>query len=101
MVFVDFAKKAENQRPDFYVLTYKEWLQLLKNKQKNYHKKHPDRRVDIRSGCLYFHDEVNKSGKHYVGCGVSPTDLTNHLEKWEKIQVIVKGTFKQFSPTDG
>lgn len=29
LVFVDFEKKKENERPDFYILTVKDWKELL------------------------------------------------------------------------
>ncbi len=94
LVFVDFAGKGETQRPDFYVLTYKDWLKLLKNKKKNCLKKSPNRKIEINNGCLYFLDQVNKSGKPYAGCGVRPTDLEKHHEKWEKIKLLIKERFE-------
>ena len=100
LVFVDFAGKADTQRPDYYILSFQEWLQLMEYKRDLYLRKHPDRRAEIRDGCLHLLDEVSPSGKHYIGCGVSPVDLTGHMEKWDKIQELVKETFEQDIPVD-
>jgi hypothetical protein len=97
---VYFAGKEETQRPDFYVLTYNDWVQLIGNKMEYYLKKHPDRRIEIRDGCLYYLDAINKSGKPYAGCDVSPNDLAAHYEKWKKITESIKGGFEQITPQD-
>ena len=85
LVFVDFARKRDEERPDFYILTAPEWLAYVRAEVDRYRAKHPDRRADIADGVVVLLDEVNKYGKPYQGCGVRPEQIQSHREAWNKI----------------
>jgi hypothetical protein len=86
LVFVDFAGKVENERPDFYVLSSDDWHRSVMAAAERYKAKHPERRVRVTDdNVLILPDEVNAQGKEYVGCGVRPEDIQPHREAWDKI----------------
>jgi len=96
LVFVDFEGKAENERPDFYVLSSNDWRRVVEVASERYKAKHPDRRVRLTDdNVLVLPDEVNAQGKEYVGCGVRPEDIQPHKEKWEKIAQALRGSDPQ------
>ena len=64
LVFVDFANRPDDQRPDFYVLTADEWRDLVIQEKERY-------------------DEVGCSA--YKGMGVRPEKIKAHQEAWQKI----------------
>jgi hypothetical protein len=87
IIFVDYSGKLDTARPDFYVLAYKDWIKLVKVKEKEYRMKHTNRRTEIKNGCLYLLDELNKNtGKPYAGCTLKPKDMTTYKEKCNKIK---------------
>lgn len=85
LVFVDFAGTSVDERPSFYILSLADWIALMRRAMRDYRKKHPDRRIELKDGCLIFLDEVSKHGQPYHGCGVKPSEILDHLEKWDKI----------------
>ncbi len=85
LVFVNYQKKEPTERPDFFVLSYNEWLKLINNTKAIYEQKHPDRRVEIEKGVLIFWDEKNKYGKEYRGHAVSLKEVEQYRDKWDKI----------------
>jgi len=91
LVFVDFAGKADTARPDFYVLTCKEWRDLAMANMAEYKAKHPDRRAEITDdNVVVLPDEVNRYGKPYKGMGVRLEHVQQHLDAWPKITNVVK-----------
>lgn len=75
IVFVDFAEKASLQRPDFYILTFKDWKALVRKK----FREQPTGSVELNADfALVWND-----GK-YVGMGIHPTHIKKHFEAWEK-----------------
>ena len=48
LVFVDFAGKIDTMRPDFYVLTLRDWGAIVEAVKREYKAKHPARRFEIR-----------------------------------------------------
>jgi len=74
LVFVDFFCKAETVRPDFYILTAKEWRKIaLKRARQN-----PTLSVG-RDNVPRWEDESS-----WVGIQIKADELQEHLEKWEK-----------------
>ena len=74
LVFVDFLNKESIERPDFYVLTAKEWRKItLKRAQKN-----PSLSIGK--------DNVPRweDGSSWVGIQIKVDDIKEHKEKWEK-----------------
>ena len=69
LVFVDFAGKQLNERPDYYVLTPAEWLKLIKNRIREF----SGSRGHIEISNEYvpiWHDQV-KNGRPYRGMGAA------------------------------
>jgi hypothetical protein len=79
LVFVDFEKKKENERPDFYILTVKDWKKLLKKELIQTGK--------VARGEVTI-DEKNvpiwEDGYHQ-GWKITPEMIKEHQEKWDKI----------------
>jgi hypothetical protein len=91
LVFVDFAERDATERPDFYVLTAGDWRRLLRRKARRARAR--GKRVVLGKGnLLAWPDQATKSGKPYVGVSVTPRDITEHREAWDKIVGMVKGT---------
>lgn len=91
LVLVDYANCDETERPDFYVLTSEDWLDVIKKEVQKYSEKHPERRIEINSENVpVFLDEVNKYGKPYEGMGIKAEIIQDHKEAWFKISKEVK-----------
>ena len=84
LILVDFASKQENQRPDFYILTSEDWLNLLNEECEE----------RIAKGEVVLDDEnvplwvnqVNKYGQPYSGLGISVRQVVAQKERWDKIR---------------
>lgn len=86
LVLVDFAGKAETDRPDFYILTADDWLSFVKKEIE----KRPDKRIKLDSdNCPIWTTQV-KGGKPYRGMGVEVKDVSSHKEAWGKIMDALK-----------
>jgi hypothetical protein len=85
LVLVDYANKTLNQRPDFYILTPNDWGNFVKSWLSD----------DISEGKCYL-DKDNcpifpskmKQKKPYEGVNVPPTQITQHKERWDKIEAL-------------
>ena len=76
LVFVDFKGKTAQERPDFYVLSSKDW--------ENYIQQYvlPEGSVTIdKNNCPTWSDG-------FVGAGVKPSQINQHKEKWEKLLLV-------------
>ena len=90
LVFVDYAGKQQEERPDFYILTAQEWFAVVKAERKRYLAKYPKRRAEVtKEGVLRLLDEVNARGQTYQGMGVKPEYIQDHRETWGKIADVV------------
>ena len=86
LVFVDYANCSESERPDFYILTSKDWLVLVKERISVIQEKKPDKRIVIdKENVPVFVDEINKYGKPYRGISISSNMVQEHKEDWNKI----------------
>jgi hypothetical protein len=92
IVFVDFQNLKDYERPIFYILTQKDWSELVKIKEAEYNAKYPARRTFVENNVLILLDEVNKHGKPYRGCGIKPKDVERFKEDWNKILQAFFGT---------
>lgn len=63
IVFVDFYKKAPSERPDFYILTFRDWKALIRKR----YNECPPGSVELTPEFTMVWNE----GK-YVGVGVRP-----------------------------
>jgi hypothetical protein len=86
IVFVDFERKTETDRPDFYILSLSDWNYLLQDALQSYLNKYPTRHARIdEHNILVLDDEVNKYGKPYRGMGIRPKQIQQHQDAWFKI----------------
>lgn len=86
LVFVDFAGKSEFERPDFYVLTVEDWVNLVKAEIAGITIKRPEKRIEIDKYNVPVNStEVNVHGQPYRGMGVRPGQIQQHKEQWGKI----------------
>lgn len=85
LVFVDYQGKDEEEPPDFYILSVADWVAHVKQCEKVYRGKHPDRRTTIDEyNCLVLLDEVSNK-QPYRGCSVLSKDIREHKGDWKKI----------------
>ena len=86
LVFVDYAGRGNTDRPDFFVLTEKDWLRVLNKKIQAIHSRRPNKRIIVDDENVpIFIDEINKRGKPYKGMGVLVEDIQEYREAWVKI----------------
>jgi len=86
LVLVDFAKRNEDERPDFYILNSEDWLGLVRSEIKNVKSKKPKANIEINSENVpIWKDHVNKYGKPYMGMGISPKSIQEYKESWHRI----------------
>lgn len=82
LVFVDFERKTENERPDFYILTVEDWIRLLEEKLVSTGK--------VERGEVKITENnipIWKDG--YKGTGIRPQMISEHKEQWDKIKEMV------------
>jgi hypothetical protein len=76
LILVDFEKKEELERPDFYILTSEDWNKLIHKILKN----------DIAQGYVIIDEHGVPIWNHpYKGMGIRPDNLTKYKERWNKI----------------
>jgi hypothetical protein len=85
IVFVDFKNIDERQRPDFYILSEKDWRELVVEKEEYYKKRFPNLKTEIKRNVLITLNQLNKQGKPYLGCGIIAKDIVFYRERWDKI----------------
>jgi hypothetical protein len=94
LVLVDFEKKEDTQRPDFYILTVLDWIELTERKLREGKEMNPDgwRNAHMNEeNALVFPHQLGKSGKPYIGLGVKAKDVTGFHESWDKIIHLTSG----------
>lgn len=84
MVMVDYEGKSDNERPDFYIMTARDWLDYLDVRKKELKKRGRSFEIDDWN-CPIWVDQINSAEKPYKGCGIEPRYIRQHKEKWEKI----------------
>ena len=90
LVLVDFAKKSELERPDFYVLTVEDWLDFVEGEIAEARAKGHRVELDGRNVPVWV-DQVNAQEKPYKGMGIKPEKIQHYKEKWDKIvQAVAK-----------
>ena len=86
LVFVDFQRHEAATRPEFFILTVKDWRKLLERRVREIKKRHPGKRIRITDeNVAVFLDEIGKSGKPYRGIGIGAKDVGQSRERWGKI----------------
>ncbi|MGQ9468895.1 MAG: hypothetical protein ACUVTD_03595 [Nitrososphaerales archaeon] len=79
LIFVDFEKKKDNERPDFYILDAKDWHDFLKNHVIN--RPNFDELID---------NYIPRWKDGFIGCSVRSDTIIQHKEKWEKLERLLK-----------
>lgn len=86
LVFVDFAAKRENDRPDFFILSPDDWYVVATRRIAEYQSKHPGRSAHLNeANCPVHPEEVNAHGKPFQGCSIRVGDIEQYREAWSKI----------------
>ncbi|MGC9086921.1 MAG: hypothetical protein ACP5IT_12080 [Thermoproteota archaeon] len=78
LIFVDFENKKDTERPDFYILNAEDWKEFLKNFVVN--RPDPPELID---------GYIPKWKDGYMGTGVRPEQITQHKEKWDKVEKLL------------
>jgi len=88
LVFVDFENKKEDERPDFYVLTVKDWKSLV-NRELDSRISAGEVKVNEKNIPIWV-KKVGKDRKPYEGMGVRPEQIKEYKERWDKITKMVR-----------
>lgn len=81
LVLVDFQKKADDQRPDFYILTGEDWKNVI------------DEADDIKKGWATIRDGIIVYTDGWKGLNVNPKMVQRYKEQkeqWDKISAMLK-----------
>lgn len=83
LIFVDFEKKKEIERPDFYILTVEDWKELLKKELILPGK--------VERGKVTIDNRNMPTWKDgYQGMGIKPEMIKEHQDQWDKIKKMVE-----------
>ncbi|MCD6557610.1 MAG: hypothetical protein J7K31_01085 [Candidatus Aenigmarchaeota archaeon] len=81
LVFVDFENKKENERPDFYILTVKDWEKLIEKVLTS----------KVEKGEVTIDDKYMPTWKDgYQGMSIKPQMIKDCQERWDKIKMLVE-----------
>ncbi len=85
LVFVDYQNKRVDERPDFYVLTPRDWENFVKSGWVSEKISEGKYKLDNENCPVH----INKEGEPTKGVGVEPEDISEHKEKWGKIKALL------------
>jgi len=89
LICVDYQGKADNERPDFYILTEKDWVDYINLRKKEMEEK--GRKMEINEHNVpIWPEQVNKYGQPYTGCGIESKYIQQHRERWDKIKKLLQ-----------
>lgn len=88
LIFVDFQDKKD-KRPDFYILTSEDWLELVKRLISERIASGKIAKGDViidKDNCPIYVKELSKStGKPFKGIGIKTEYLEPYKERWDKV----------------
>lgn len=88
LVLVDLSKK-ETDRPDFYILSVADWIELADQKIQEGKEKNPNgwsgAQLRKDDNVPVFYNQRTKSGRYYEGLGLNVKDVAGFKERWDKI----------------
>ena len=86
LIFVDYKNKQEKDRPDFYILNFKDWKKLTKNIIKS----HNDNRykIELKKNYEISYTKVGEAKPIYQGMQIELHHIKDFYEKWEKIESV-------------
>ena len=85
LILVDYQYKQVGQRPDFYVITYKDWQSFIKH----------DLAEDVAGGRFRIQDGylpifVNSRGEDsWKGIALYPENVDAYKERWDKLASVL------------
>ena len=85
LVLVDFQKKADDQRPDFYILSGEDWKNVI------------DATGFLQSGEGTMKDGHFEYKDGFKGLNVYPKMIQKYGEQWDKIRAMLKLKFAAHS----
>ena len=87
LILVDFYKKSEMERPDFYILTVEDWVKLARKVIAA----HPDADIELDEyNVPVWPKQINARGQPYKGTGVRPEQVEQHRERWDKVRAALR-----------
>ena len=85
LVLVDFQKKADDQRPDFYILTGEDWKKVI------------DEEGSIAKGWATMRKGIFVYTDGFKGLNVNPEMVRTYAEQWDKIRAMLNLKFAAHS----
>ena len=85
LVFVDYYNRSESERPDFYVLTPRDWRKCMLRKNRERTKKRLTRLRISDTNSPIFPEEIQRNGKPREGMTVPLSYVEKERDQWEKI----------------
>ncbi len=86
LVLVDFQGKSNAQRPDFYILTFSDWKELVDFLVLEAKRKDPNQVIEIDEDYApVWINQVNSKGQPYRGIGFGSNQVEKFKEQWQKI----------------
>ena len=86
LVFVDYQHCEPDQRPDFFVLSGKDWRRVVLKRVADERVRNPRKRITITpQNTSIFEDHIGRSGRAYEGIGIRPSDVAKYQGRWDKI----------------
>lgn len=83
-MLVDFAGKRD-ERPDFYVLTVRDWVKLANAEVEKLRDKGREMVIEEQNVSINQSEVVKKTGKFFESLGIAWELVEKHKEKWDKI----------------
>lgn len=78
LVFVDFTKISNDERPCFYVLTVSDWINVIKKIAKE----KPGAKVDKNTNTVYWEPWSKTSPNGWKGCSIRPKYIEKFKDNW-------------------
>jgi len=85
LVLVDFQRKTDDQRPDFYILTGEDWKNVI------------DGTGFIPKGWGTMKGDIFEYTDGFKGLNVKPEMVRRYAEQWDKIRAMLKLKFAAHS----
>lgn len=84
-MLVDFAERKDCERPDFYVLTAKDWRKLEKAEVEKLRAKGKNMVFNEQNVAVNRTEIVKKTRKPFEHLGITRELVKKHKETWDKI----------------
>jgi len=93
LIFVDYENKPPGERPDFYILTARDWDYFVKHgwisKFIGKNNKNKENKYELNEENCPIH--LGRDDKpNWKGCNLDASDITRCKEKWDKVHVLLE-----------